>query len=95
MSRYVTLLGNIDAKGKTFMIEQRNALRTAYMQSKAATKLNGWTVNDDHSFEAIDLMVANLAQDGGFHITPQQPLRSPFHPTVDDAKHVQGDQSQA
>lgn len=95
MSRYVTLLGSIDAKGKAFMTEQRNALRAAYMQSKAATKFNGWTVNDDHSFEAIDLMVANLAQDGGFQIAPQQPAG--VRPTTDDIKRMQseGGQTQA
>lgn len=94
MSRYVSLLAAIDQNGKSFMTEQRNALRTAYMQAKSATKMHGWTVNDDHSFEAIDLMVANLATDAGFRVTPQQPV-GVARPSVDDAKRITGDQSQA
>ena len=94
MSRYVSLLAAIDQNGKSFMIEQRNALRTAYMQAKGSTKIHGWTVNDDHSFEAIDLMVANLATDAGFRTVPQQPAVS-SRPTVADTKAIIGDQSQA
>lgn len=78
MSRYVTLLAGIEQNGKNFMVEQRNALRTAYMLAKGSTKMHGWTVNDDHSFEAIDLMVANLATDAGFKLIPQQPAPPPM-----------------
>lgn len=95
MSRYVSLLAAIDQNGKSFMIEQRNALRTAYMQAKGSTKMHGWTVNDDHSFEAIDLMVANLATDAGFRTVPQQQPPVSSRPTVTDAEAITGDQSQA
>lgn len=94
MSRFTTLLAAVEQNGKNFMLEQRNALRTAYMLAKASTKLHGWTSNDDASFEAIDIMVANLATDAGFKTVTHQPA-APFRPTVDDAKRVAGDQSQA
>lgn len=94
MSRYVSLLTAIDQAGKAFMVEQRNALRTAYMLAKGSTKMHGWTPNDDASFEAIDIMVANLATDAGFRIT-QAPPAGVIRPSVDDAKRVTGDQSQA
>lgn len=95
MSKYGNLFASLEQRGKDFLASERQRQRAAYIQSKASARIVDWTLNDDKAFDAIDQMVANLAEDAGFtHVPapafmpappPQRSTIRPAAPVVDTA----------